>query len=116
KVIEVPKALLYPIIVMLCFLGSYSTKGSLFDVWVCFGFGFLGATLKRVGYQPGPIVLGLVLGELLEMNFRRAVLIGGMQIFIERPISLVLLLLSLLSFLFPLARSWFRRRLGDPVA
>ena len=68
KFISIPKACLYPVILAMCVLGSYSLKNSLFDAWVCIGFGIVGWFFKRAGFQPAPIVLGLVLGNMLEIQ------------------------------------------------
>lgn len=102
SVIRIPKAIIFPLILALCVLGSYTIKNSIFDAWVCVGFGIFGWLLKRFGFQPAPIVLGLVLGEMVEMNFRRTLLLGGPELFFTKPISCVLLVLSFLSVLFSL--------------
>ena len=104
KVIYIPRALLFPLIISICILGSFTIKNSIFDCWVCIIFGVLGWLLKKDGYKPAPIVLGLVLGTMLEENFRRALLIGGPTLFIEKPISLVFLVLTALSLLAPVIK------------
>ncbi len=101
KVIKISPAVLIPMIVAVAFIGSFAVKNSLFDVGACVGFGIVGWLLKRNGYPMAPIVLGMVLGKLAEVNFRRAVIMGGYGIFFTRPASLLLLLLAIASFAFP---------------
>ena len=91
KVIKISPAVLIPMIVAVAFIGSFAVKNSLFDVGACLVFGIVGWILKRNGYPMAPIVLGMVLGKLAEVNFRRAVIMGGYGIFFTRPASLALL-------------------------
>jgi putative tricarboxylic transport membrane protein len=94
--LRVPYALLFPAIVVFCCIGAYSINSSLFDLWLMLGFGLLGYFFLKIGVEPAPFVLGFVLGPMLEENFRRAMLIasGDYMVFIERPISAVLLACS----------------------
>jgi putative tricarboxylic transport membrane protein len=96
--LRVPYNLLFPAIVVFCAIGAYSINNSFFDVWLMLGFGLVGYFFLKVGVEPAPFVLGFVLGPMLEENFRRAMLIssGDLTVFIERPISAVLLAASLL--------------------
>ncbi len=102
KVTVIPKKILLPAILAISIIGSFSVNYSFFDVATCIGFGIAGWILKKYGYPGAPIVLGMVLGKLAETNFRRAVIMGGYEIFFTRPISLILLILALLSFGIPL--------------
>jgi putative tricarboxylic transport membrane protein len=97
-VLRVPYLLLFPAIVALCCIGAYSVSNSLFDVWVMLLFGFVGYFFIKIGVEPAPLVLGFVLGPMLEEHFRRAMLISGgeMSVFLTRPISAALLVLALL--------------------
>ncbi len=107
KIISLPRALLYPIILAIAFIGSYSVSNSMFDVWSCLGFGILGWVLRRYNFPTAPVILGLILGFLAETNFRRALLMGDASIFFTRPVSLVLLALAALSFFYPLLKARF---------
>ena len=93
SLLRVPYNLLFPAIVVFCAIGAYSINNSFFDVWLMLGFGLVGYFFLKVGVEPAPFVLGFVLGPMLEENFRRAMLIscGDLTVFIERPISAVLL-------------------------
>lgn len=104
KVITVPKALLLPVIAAISVVGSYGYNNSLVDVWVMFGFGLLGYVLKKYHFPVTPIILALVLGGILEENFRRALIIseGDYTIFATHPISAGLLVLAALSLLSPI--------------
>jgi putative tricarboxylic transport membrane protein len=108
KIIKAPKSVLYPMILAIAFVGSYSVGNSMFDVWSCFGFGILGWILRRNGFPTAPVILGLILGFLAETNFRRALLMGNWTIFFTRPISLILLILAAVSLFYPMLKTKFK--------
>ena len=115
KVTRVPLNVLIPIIISIASVGSFAVKNSLFDVGACFGFGVAGWVLKRYGYPMAPIVLDMVLGKLMEVNFRRAVIMGGYGVFFLRPASLILLLISIAAFAYPLIQMKKESRtIGNP--
>jgi len=115
KVTKVPLNVLIPMIISIASVGSFAVKNSLFDVGACFGFGVAGWVLKRYGYPMAPIVLGMVLGKLMEVNFRRAVIMGGYGVFFLRPASLILLLISIAAFAYPLIQMKKESRtIGNP--
>jgi putative tricarboxylic transport membrane protein len=89
QVLRVPQHYIVPIIFVLCAVGSFAIAGRLFDVYVMLAFGILGFFLRGFGYPMAPLVLGIVLGELLEKNLRRALLLsdGDLTPFFTRPIS-----------------------------
>jgi putative tricarboxylic transport membrane protein len=92
KVLMVPKPIILPIIFVLCVVGSYAISQRLFDVWVMMGFGVLGYVLRRLKYPVAPLVLGMVLGDLMEKGFRRGLVLsdGELLPFFTRPISAVI--------------------------
>lgn len=94
KLLTVPYRLLYPAILLFCCIGVYSMNNRIFDVVLAAGFGLLGYAFRKAKCEPGPLLLGFVLGPLLEANLRRTLLItqGDPSIFVERPISLVMLI------------------------
>lgn len=106
KVTVIPKKVLLPAILAVSIIGSFAVNYSFFDVATCVGFGVAGWILKKYGFPGAPIVLGMVLGKLAETNFRRAVIMGGYDIFFTRLPSLLLLLLALLSFGVPLYQTY----------
>ena len=95
KLLTIPYRWIYPIVLFLISVGVYSTNNNLTDVGVVTLFGVLGYLAARLGYEPAPIILGLVLGPLMEQNFRRALKIshGDLSVFIYRPISASFLLI-----------------------
>ena len=103
KIVEIPKGILLPLIIILSAVGSFAIKNSLFDVFWMFGFGILGYFMKRYDYPVAPCVLGIILSGLLEENFRRGVMlngsVGGMFLGIfKSPISVVLFLMIVVMF------------------
>ena len=86
-------------------IGSFAVRNSFFDVVACLGFGVFGWILKRYKYPVAPIVLGMVLGNIAETNFIRAVMMDGWSVFFTRPVSLIMLLVALASFSVPLIQA-----------
>ena len=103
KAVLIPNALLIPLIVVLSVVGSFAMRGYVEDIIVTFVFGFIGYLMTRFGYPGACLVLGLVLGDLVEANFHRSVLIGrgSYAIFFTRPLSLTIFLLTVLSLVWP---------------
>ena len=102
KVTVIPKRVLFPLIFAISIIGSFAVRNSFFDIVSCLAFGVFGWILKRNNYPVAPIVLGLVLGNIAETNFRQAVMMGGYNVFFTRPVSLILLLTALLSLAYPI--------------
>lgn len=94
KISTVPTNILAPIIMCLCVIGSYSVSNSLFSVYTMFFFGLLGYAMSALDYFQASFVLGLVLGPIAEQEFRRSLLIskGSYQIFVNSPISIMLII------------------------
>lgn len=89
QVLRVPQHLIVPIIFVLCAVGSFAIAGRLFDIYVMLAFGLIGFALRHYGYPMAPLVLGIVLGDLLEKNLRRALILsdGDLTPFFMRPIA-----------------------------
>jgi putative tricarboxylic transport membrane protein len=100
KITQVPRSIMMPIIFVLCVIGSYSLSSRLFDVYTMLGFGVLIFVMRRYGYPAAPFVLGLVLGDILDKSLRRGLVLGDGDIlpFFTRPISAILALLVLYTF------------------
>src|SRR3989440_7280236 len=96
KLLTVPYRLLYPAILLFCAIGVYSLSNSTVDVYITAAFGFMGYIFAKLECEPAPLLLGFVLGPLLEENLRRAMLLsrGDPTVFFTRPISLTMLLLA----------------------
>ncbi len=98
SLLKVPYRFLFPAILMFCCIGVYSVNNSWFEVMLMGGFGVMGYLLRKIGCEPAPLLLGFVLGPMMEENFRRAMLLarGDATTFLTRPISATVLLLSVL--------------------
>ncbi|HEX2726470.1 MAG TPA: tripartite tricarboxylate transporter permease [Beijerinckiaceae bacterium] len=96
RLLKVPYRLMFPAILMFCCIGIYSINSLPTDVMWIAVFGVIGYALIRFGFEPAPLLLGFVLGKLMEENLRRALIIsrGDMMTFIDRPISAGLLLVA----------------------
>ncbi|MCG7392180.1 tripartite tricarboxylate transporter permease [Microvirga sp. ACRRW] len=96
RLLKVPYRLLFPAILMFCCIGIYSINSLPTDVMFIALFGLVGYTLMKFGFEPAPMLLGFVLGKLMEENLRRALIIsrGSLETFIERPVSAGLLAVS----------------------
>jgi TctA family transporter len=94
KLLQVPYRLLYPAILLFCGIGVYSTNNASLDVVMTAIFGFLGVVFVKLECEPAPLLLGFVLGPLMEENLRRAMLLsrGDPTVFFTRPISLAMLI------------------------
>ena len=98
-ILLVPKKILLPIVTVLCVIGSFACNNTMFDVLLMFLFGILGFFMRRRGYPVAPMTLGLVLGGMMDSNFRRAVSLAASEenklaALFGRPITLVLLVLT----------------------
>jgi TctA family transporter len=93
KLLSVPYRLLYPAILLFCAVGVYSVGNNVYDIGVMLLFGIVGYVLIRLEADPTPLLLGLVLGPLMEQNLRRAMVIadGDWTVFFTKPISAALL-------------------------
>ena len=91
--LRIPYAYLYPLIIMFCIIGVYEVNHSLVDVWIMLIMGVVGYGLKKFGFDPAPLVLGLVIAPLFEMSLRQSLIMsnGNWLIFLERPIALTLM-------------------------
>ncbi len=98
RLLKVPYRLLYPAILIFCCIGIYSINNSAEDVILTAFFGFFGYALYKFGFEPAPLLLGFVLGKLMEEKLRQAMILarGDLLTFIERPVSGVLLALAVL--------------------
>lgn len=98
RLLAVPYRLLYPSILLFCCIGVYSVNNSLFDVLLTVAFGLLGYLFIKLRCEPAPLLLGYLLGPLMEENLRRAMLLsrGDPTVFVTRPLSLILLIICVL--------------------
>ncbi len=114
SVLKMPQAILMPLILVLTIVGSYTLGNNMMDVVVMVFFGVIGYIAKKNNYPAAPLILGLVLGPIAEINFVRSSSLaqGDLTIFFTRPLSLSLLLGAFLSLAFPLIKVLFVRIRG----
>ncbi len=110
KVLNVPRNVLMPIILIFCIVGTFAINNSVFDVVVMLGVGLLAYLMEENDFPIAPAVLGVVLGGMLEENFVFSMIKadGDFMMFFSRPIACVLGILALLVWLFPLFRGAYR--------
>jgi putative tricarboxylic transport membrane protein len=101
KVLAIPRTRLMPVVFVLCVIGSYAITSRIFDIWVMIGFGLFGYILREMKYPMAPLVLGIILGDLLDKNMRRGLVLtdGDITPFFTRPICIVLWVITLASIL-----------------
>lgn len=111
SVFKIPYTVLFPSILFFCCIGTFSINNSLDDIFITAVFGAIGYIFMRLGMEPAPLMLGFILGPMLEENFRRAMLLsrGDFSIFVSRPISGTLLAFIAGIILFQF-RGFFRKR------
>ena len=118
RLLSVPYRLLYPAIILFCCIGAYTLSNNTFDVRLVVVFGAIGYLFAKIGCEPAPMLLGFVLGPMMEEYFRRALLIerGDFRVFIERPISAGLLAVALallVSVSLPAIAKWRQRAIAE---
>lgn len=112
NILKLPYSVLMPIILVLCTIGSFAIRNSIFDIFLLLTFGILGYILGKLDIPCAPLVLGFILGPIMESNLRRGLLLSGGNIFtfFTRPISAAFLILTIILLLFPLIMSKARHR------
>ncbi len=111
-VLKIPKYLLIPPILAFCVIGAYGSNNRFMDIWVVFGFGLLGYALEKKGYPLAPMVLGLILGPIAEMQLRRGLTAskGSFMPLLERPVCLVFLGIAFIVMVYPFIRQYLKKR------
>jgi putative tricarboxylic transport membrane protein len=102
KLFSLPRELLLPLVTILCVIGSFAEKMAMFDIYLMFGFGLFGYIMRKTGFPIGPMVLGVILGNMADQNLRRA-----MQVFegdvigqiLSRPVGMILIVIVVLTFI-----------------
>lgn len=112
KVVKVPKSILSPLILVLCFVGAFAINNNIVDVYVMLITGIIGYFLIKLKYPISPIVIGLILGPMAEANLRRSLVLshGDISIFFTRPVSAVLLILAILTLFYPILMKLIKRK------
>jgi putative tricarboxylic transport membrane protein len=117
-ILRIPFAILTPLIVVVCAIGSYAVHNSMIDIWYMLIFGVIGYVFKKLDYPLAPLVLALVLGDLAENALRQSLIMsqGSLAIFLARPISGVITAAAIFFFILPIITPWWRRFRGLPAA
>ena len=107
NLLRVPFRLLFPVVLLICLVGTYSVNASRFELGLLLSFGILGYLFRKIGADFSPCILALILGPSLEQTFRQALMRSGgsFAIFVTSPIALTMLVLSLLLLLWNIRRS-----------
>jgi putative tricarboxylic transport membrane protein len=115
KILQVPQTLVMPVVFVLCTVGSFAIASRFFDIYVMLAFGIVGFFLRQLNYPMAPLVLGIVLGDLLDKNLRRGLTLsdGDLSPFFTRPISFVMfclvagtILMNVPAFTHAVSRLW----------
>jgi putative tricarboxylic transport membrane protein len=110
-ILRIPFAILTPLIVVICAVGSYAVHNSMIDIWYMLIFGVIGYVFKKLDYPLAPLVLALVLGDMAENALRQSLIMsqGSLMIFLNRPISGVITAVAIFFFVLPLLTPWWRK-------
>jgi putative tricarboxylic transport membrane protein len=118
KVLQIPRPILYAGILVFATLGVYAATGSVNQVFIAYAVGVIGFGMRHFDFPIAPVILGLILGPMMELQFRRALLVsnGDLTVFLTRPLTAILLALAALALVVPylpriIAR--LRGRTGD---
>ena len=112
KLLKIPKPMLYAGILIFATVGVYGMRQSAFDLVLLYGIGLLGVVMRRFSFPTAPVVVGMILGPLAEAQMRNALSIGEgkWSVFVERPVSVFLLLVVASVLVLPRVASWAKRR------
>lgn len=103
KLFSLPREILLPVITLLCVMGSFAQKMAMFDIYLMFGFGLLGFFMRKADIPIGPLVLGVILGNMLDQNFRRAMVVFEREsiwnVLYDRPVGTILIIVVILTFI-----------------
>ncbi len=112
KILDVPAKVLYPIILVLAFIGAYTMNYTIIDFYILIIFGVIGLFLKLYDFPIAPMILALIVGTDMEQNFRKSLVAGhgDLGIFVSSPISITLLILTLLSLTYPIFMNRRRKK------
>ena len=111
RVALIPYRILMPIVIVFCFLGTFAVRNSIFDLYILVLFGIMGYFFRLQDYDPAPLVLGMVIGPMLENSIRQSMaMFGGDYLeFVRRPLSGVIIAITILTFLSPVFKIFISR-------
>ncbi|MCC8189221.1 MAG: tripartite tricarboxylate transporter permease [Planctomycetes bacterium] len=108
KIVQIPRKILVPIVIVLCIVGSFAINNNYLDVVVMLVFGVVGYAMVKGGFPLSPIVLALILGPMAEGNLRRSLVMSGgsFRIFLERPIAATFIVVAVICLALPVLKRW----------
>jgi putative tricarboxylic transport membrane protein len=110
RIVTVPKAALFPVVLVLCVIGAYALNNTMSNVYVLLAFGLLGYAMVKGGFPLAPFILGVILGDQIEINLIRAIMTDANPwLFLTRPISGALIALSVASLAFAIWQHYRHR-------
>jgi putative tricarboxylic transport membrane protein len=114
RIVTVPKSALFPVVLVLCVIGAYALNNTMSNVYILLAFGVLGYAMVKFGFPLAPFILGVILGDQIEINLVRSIMTDANPwLFVTRPISGLLLAASVLSIV---AALWQHRRMQKKLA
>ena len=118
KVLNLRYSVLGPCILVLCVVGGYAMRNNTFDLWIVLVAGVIGYFMNRYQYPFAPMVIGLVLGDLVETSLRRTLILQEYEFLpiFNRPISAIILIFAILSLFYPVFRKYYARRLKEKTS
>lgn len=113
KLLKVPYAILFPLIILFCIIGVYSMASNIWDIVVMLAFAVVGYLMKKFDYEPAPLVLAFVLGRMVEESLRQSLVLsrGSFMIFLKHPISCIALVVAFVMVLSPLILKFFEKHM-----
>jgi putative tricarboxylic transport membrane protein len=106
RIASIPQYLLIPAVLLMCAIGSFALNNRMFDIWIFFAFGMIGYIMDKADYPLAPVIIGLILGSMCEVNLRQALSTDPeWMLFFTRPISLAFLVLTVLSSVISLVQT-----------
>ncbi len=112
NLLRIPYSYLYPVILCFCILGVYSVSSSVVDVWIMLGMGAFGYVLRKMGFEPAPIALGIILSPMFELSLRQSLAMSGGSygIFLHRPIAITMFVVAVVLLLLALKPLVFKSK------
>ncbi|MEW8957685.1 MAG: tripartite tricarboxylate transporter permease [Moorella sp. (in: firmicutes)] len=107
SITRIPQKYLMPVVLLFCMVGAYADNNNIFDVWVMLGAGLVGYLMRKFEYDPAPLLIGLVMGPIMERSLRQALIMGRGEIssLFATPISISLYLMALVFLVITIIRS-----------
>ena len=107
KLLRVPFRILFPVIILICLVGTFSIKGSIFELGILLFFGVLGYVFRKLKYDVPPLILALIVGRTMELSFRQSLMRSGgsFSIFWESPLAMALIFISIFLLLWNIYRA-----------